>query len=984
MFDSSSRSTRQRLLDWLFGRDFFISYRWSDGREYAVRLAERLKAERFDCFLDSQGFVKGDNWQRIGERELRKTSRLLLVGSPQVHDSKAVLRELQIFGAKNARIIAIEFGDSLSSTRFPDSPVLSLLDPHGIRQCESADALTREPSDAVLAELRRTFIGETTTVRRLRAIQMTAALLFALMLLATTAAVLAYRQYRANVEAAALADTQRAGTEMEGSNLDQAVGYLIRSLRKNPGDASAASALMRLSIEQPPVVPQRVADGKFADVQISREGNVVVMRRDDGVVFVSRDIASAVPLDVGERRISHVALAPGGSALAVAANEAIAFIPLGGKVGTDVVWRQFPVAISALAVGDDGSVLIGDAAGNVYSFANAKPNEVRQLGDSTGRAVRSVALMDVPLLGAAIDENGQWRVWNAEGDETGRGASDVEKGMGAVFTASGLVWAANHDPGELEGDGPRSQIVASGDSQGWNNLLSSPEWPRTRIAELSADDQGRSCVALMDSDEVVLAGRMPDRNASLARPGVSAVAFSTDGAVVTSAHFDRSLRRWEGEHLAPLGGIAYAPPGVVRAVSNADGSRVALVTRDGVWLCAFPAEQGHANPSLTPSVVADVLPKSFRSLEPAEKRLSSAGGRRVKRIEASDVTEGAWEISGAGPPLKITHGMTRKEALEWEGVRESSHFAVMPGTMAAVSGDGSRVATSAAAQPVRIWKARTGKTTAEIDSGTGDYPFFLAFSGDGRWILAAHTKPSGNRSYYRIYDVRSGAPVTEAIPLYSGEVLCDATPDLSRVLITTGEAVEVRETQTARVLAGPVSLNYVAWFAGFAAEGRCFVLATRDGRFRVWRTADAMPLCGISTFHADAPNYQGIPGDAYHFSVWEETPPSASFALRRLAFKIENMGTVGGPPVGYRLFDLGLAGTRSDHGQIANLMSDIYGLDLSETGNLIRREPASASDLTTRYLSRSSWETSDPRLLAEWLIRERHQRKVTPFSEGRK
>ena len=43
-----------------------------------MRLANRLKVERFDCFLDSQGFVKGDNWQSIGERELRKTSRLVL------------------------------------------------------------------------------------------------------------------------------------------------------------------------------------------------------------------------------------------------------------------------------------------------------------------------------------------------------------------------------------------------------------------------------------------------------------------------------------------------------------------------------------------------------------------------------------------------------------------------------------------------------------------------------------------------------------------------------------------------------------------------------------------------------------------------------------------------------------------------------------------------------------------------------------------
>ena len=75
------RGRLQRMLDWLYGYDYFICYRWSDGRTYAIALAEQLETNGFKCFLDSEDYVKGDNWKKIGERSLKKTSRLVFVGS---------------------------------------------------------------------------------------------------------------------------------------------------------------------------------------------------------------------------------------------------------------------------------------------------------------------------------------------------------------------------------------------------------------------------------------------------------------------------------------------------------------------------------------------------------------------------------------------------------------------------------------------------------------------------------------------------------------------------------------------------------------------------------------------------------------------------------------------------------------------------------------------------------------------------------------
>jgi hypothetical protein len=40
-----------RLVDVIFGYDFFVSYTWADGSKYANSLYEKLKAQGFTVFL---------------------------------------------------------------------------------------------------------------------------------------------------------------------------------------------------------------------------------------------------------------------------------------------------------------------------------------------------------------------------------------------------------------------------------------------------------------------------------------------------------------------------------------------------------------------------------------------------------------------------------------------------------------------------------------------------------------------------------------------------------------------------------------------------------------------------------------------------------------------------------------------------------------------------------------------------------------------
>lgn len=211
----------QRILDWLYGYDYFISYRWSDGRNYAVVLAEELKKQGFDCFLDSSDYIIGDNWKRVGERSLRKTSRLILVGSPQAlrpippreSDEDPVVRELKIFTATGKRVIPVNFGGCLSAPENTDSPVLQYLDRHSLWIAESPARLLVGPSEPTLHGLRESFDRERQSDKRARFLRILITIFAALALVATMAATLAIISYQ-------LAERRRAVAESRGRVAD--------------------------------------------------------------------------------------------------------------------------------------------------------------------------------------------------------------------------------------------------------------------------------------------------------------------------------------------------------------------------------------------------------------------------------------------------------------------------------------------------------------------------------------------------------------------------------------------------------------------------------------------------------------------------------------------------------------------------------------------------------------------------------------------
>ena len=184
---SAGRSLLQRLNDALFGYDFFISYAHKDGRKYAVSLAQQLRSFGFEVFLDSDDYLPGDDWKRIGAWALKRTNLLVLVGTPAALESKPVLRELEIYTSAGKRVIPIDVAGCIGALD-RQHPVALRLETSVLRLSETETQRETGPTENVVNEVHRAFHGDRQQARRLSWIQRTALVLLALVVVALVTA----------------------------------------------------------------------------------------------------------------------------------------------------------------------------------------------------------------------------------------------------------------------------------------------------------------------------------------------------------------------------------------------------------------------------------------------------------------------------------------------------------------------------------------------------------------------------------------------------------------------------------------------------------------------------------------------------------------------------------------------------------------------------------------------------------------------------
>jgi hypothetical protein len=274
------RSVWRRLADYLFGYDFFISYRWVDGKTYAVRLASALQQRGYDCFLDSQSYTAGDDWKTTGAAAIRRTSQLIVVGSPKAIDSDPVLREVRIFTRSRRKVIPIDFGGSLDPTRIQGHAIEEFITTAVLQIKEDAACLDQGPSGAALDALQKAFQSRRQSVKRIRALQAVSAVLFVLLLGALGTAWYALRQQ-------AIAESRLLAPQAQQEMLAEPTSSLalaIHAMRRFKTEQAVAALDAALSVPQAFMILHH--NGPVWSAAFSPGGKRVVTSSADGTARV--------------------------------------------------------------------------------------------------------------------------------------------------------------------------------------------------------------------------------------------------------------------------------------------------------------------------------------------------------------------------------------------------------------------------------------------------------------------------------------------------------------------------------------------------------------------------------------------------------------------------------------------------------------------------------------------------------------------------
>ena len=278
---------------------------------------------------------------------------------------------------------------------------------------------------------------------------------------------------------------------------------------------------------------------------------------------------------------------------------------------------------------------------------------------------------------------------------------------------------------------------------------------------------------------------------------VRCTAFAPDGARVATGARDGTVRIADTATGAPSGPSIVHPGGVTAIAFDRDGSRIATGGEDGsvrVWSAKDGAALGptieHAGPIVAVGFSSD------------GSSVLAAGGTSARLFDAR-----SGECRTAGEPQ------------DEEGVDS-----------AALSPDGSRIATGGMDGVARVWDARTGEpvTPPLVHTGGSKYANLsqrvscVAFSPDGRLLATS----SGDGATH-VWDAATGSPAAPS--LIGGDLAAAFGPD-GRWIATAGSsgAVRVFDARTGIAITPPLDHSNALTLA-FDSSGTRLRIAGMDG-----------------------------------------------------------------------------------------------------------------------------------------------------------
>jgi RNA polymerase sigma factor (sigma-70 family) len=338
--------------------------------------------------------------------------------------------------------------------------------------------------------------------------------------------------------------------------------------------------------------------------------------------------------------------------------------------------------------------------------------------------------------------------------------------------------------------------------------------------------------------------------------------FASDGKALITCGEDRAIRFWEVPTGRKLREVAAYPDIVGLVVPSPDGSLLATVGMtevrpgvaswprdDGVRLWDVKAGKEARRLTTGSEKVLGRRPGVFDvAFSPDGRRLAATTSdgvvrlwdpARGKRLWGTPAGGGALAFSPRGDTLAVADGpavrlvdvATRREVHPRSGHQRGVYFA-------AVTGDGSVVATARARGPFRLWDAATGRQRGEMDAGERAQP--LGLLRDGRTFL---TSGSGR---VRLWDLPTGRQLQQfRTPLspYGGRTC--VSPD-GKVLAGPVEGeqgtVGLVELATGKVLHRLAGHDRRPWDGAFSPDGRILVVWGLDRSAHVWDVAGGRRL----------------------------------------------------------------------------------------------------------------------------------------------
>jgi WD40 repeat protein len=663
-------------------------------------------------------------------------------------------------------------------------------------------------------------------------LQLIAAALAALLLVAGVLAVTAYQQKNAATYQRDLAISAQVATDanqLRGTDIALAMQLSLIAYRVSP-TAEALSSLLDSTATQAATRLLGTSSAGLQSVAFSPGDAMLATGGDDGAVRL---------WDV--RQPGHPVLVGG---------------PLAG-----------PGIATSVAFSPDGKTLaVASSSGTVRLWNSGSPDRPILLDQLVTGPVNSVAFSPGGQMLAAGSADGRVFVWRAGH------LSSVSAGVGAVntvaFSADGRLLAAGGSTGrirlwDVSGTGLLAGVSLSGPANGVNAVTFSPD------SQMLAAGGNNSQVWLWRLG----AGR-PARLAPLTGPRswIYSVAFSPSGTTIAAGSADNNAYVWDVADATLIAALPHPAP-VLSVAFGHGGGELATADADGVariWTLPGPVLTGPPGSIFTVAFSPD-----SRDLVSASALPSGQGALQLWSVAdpGQPVALGAPLVAGTpdgtvayGPGGRLAAGGGHGAILLWD-VRDARQPVQMPSPPTALnsaiqyvafSGNGQLMAAGSSAGQIELWDtADFGqvKPLAVIQSeAAGAYRdiYAVAFSPDDRLMASASADGT-----VRLWDIADpGRPRELGPPLarLGGAVFQVAFSPDGDVLAASGADGDVRlwDVSDRRLVAAITGPPEIVYDVAFSPDGRTLATADGDKSVALWDIANPASPVSIGSLTGPA------------------------------------------------------------------------------------------------------------------------------------